>query len=260
MFNKSLRGYNFIQDCEVITLKIGANYAQIASGSQLTTAAQNPAGISIAETLKSQVKGDQQGIQNIESSTDLLKTADGAYSSILNDLGRVRELAVQSQNGTMTADDRAIINNEISSLFDNIQSTAQNTSFNTKKLLDGSFSNQQMGVGANGQGQTMSLQDASLSTIGIDPNNFTLDDIDSAIETVSEARSQVGAQTNGLESNLSNTHYSLFNQEQSRSTVEDADMAKAIMDLKKQTVLNQYKNLVEMKKAEKEEGQLGLLL
>lgn len=249
-----------------MSLKIQAYdvYSKIASGNRINSAADDPAGLAISEKLNSQIKGDQKAIQNIESSQDLLKVADGALDSIQQDLGRIRELAVQAGNGAYSSDERSIIQNEINSLFSNIQNNVQNTEFNTKKLVDGSFTNQQLGVGANGQGTTMTLQDASLEALGLDgfsvEGDFSLETIDSAIQRVSESRSQIGASSNGLEANLNNTRVSELNQQSAQSTIADLDIAKAVMELNKQNALNQYKMAIQEKQAEQQEQQLGLLI
>jgi len=248
----------------VISLKIQAYdvYSKIASGNRINSASDDPAGLAISEKLESQINGDQKAIQNIESSQDLLKTADGSLNSILDDLGRVRELTVQAGNGIYTDEDRAVIQNEINNLFENIQSNVQNTTFNTKKLIDGSFTEQQLGVGANGQGTQMTLRDASIEALGLD--NFSVEDgvskIDDAISAVTESLSEVGAKTNGLESNLNNTRISEINQTASQSGIEDLDIAKAVMEMKKQTALNHYKTLLLNKQAEQEESKLGFLI
>ena len=239
-------------------------YSQIASGNRITSAAKDPAGLAISEKLNSQIKGDQKGIQNIESSQDLLKVADGSLNSILDDLGRVRELAVQAGNGAYSKDEKSIIQNEINSLFKNIQSNVSNTEFNTKKLIDGSFTNQQLGVGANGQGTTMTLQDSGLEALGLDgfsvKGDFDISDIDNAISKVTTSLSEIGAKSNGLQANLNNTRVSEINQTAAKSSIADLDIAKAIMDLNKQNVLNQYKNAMQAQKAETQQQQLGLLI
>ncbi|MBI9013670.1 MAG: flagellin [Clostridiales bacterium] len=239
-------------------------YSQIASGNRINSASKDPAGLAISEKLNSQIKGDQKGIQNIESSQDLLNVADGSLNSILDDLGRIRELAVQAGNGMYSADDKSIIQNEINSLFKNIQDNVQNTEFNTKKLIDGSFTEQQLGVGANGQGTQMTLQDSSLEALGLDgfsvKENFDISDIDKAISKVTESLSEIGAKTNGLESNLNTTRVSEINQTAAKSSIADLDIAKAITNLNKQNVLDQYKMSMQKQQAEQQQQQLGLLI
>ena len=238
-------------------------YSQIASGNRITSASKDPAGLAISEKLNSQIKSEEKAISNIETGQDLLNTAEGSLNSISEDLGRVRELAVQASNGILTSEDKDIIQNEINSLLENIETTAQDTEFNTIKLLDGSFNDINLGAGANGQGTIMSIENSSLEALGLD--NFSLDassldTIDQAIEQVSTARAEIGAQTNGLESNLNNTRISAENQTAARSTIADTDIAKAVMQLNKQKVMSQYQNMIQEKQVDQEKNQLGLLI
>lgn len=240
-------------------------YSQIASGNRITSAAQDPAGLAISEKLQSQISGDNKAIDNIASSQNLLNTADGALENIQGDLGRIRELAVQANNGIYTADDRKNIQFEIDSLLENIQTSTKNTEFNTMKLLDGSFSDKNLGAGANGQGTTMSIQNTSLESLGLSEfsvvdGEVNLDAIDNAISKVSESRSNIGAKTNGLQSRLNNTQVSEYNQSAAKSTIADIDIAKAVMDLNKEKSLNQYKILLQQRQMETEQEKLGILL
>lgn len=239
-------------------------YSQIATGNRITSASKDPAGLAISEKLNSQIKGETQGVKNLESSNDLLQTADGALNNIQNDLGRVRELAVQASNGILTDADKSIIQQEISSIFEGIKSNAQNTEFNSMKLLDGSFSDMNLGAGSNGQGTTMSIENTSLESLGLDgfsvQGNFSIDTIDQAIEKVSEARSDLGAKSNGFESNIRNTNNSIINQTASRSSIQDTDIAKASMELNKQKALSTYQNMIQKMQMEQEENNIGFLI
>lgn len=250
----------------MILLKIQAYdvYSQIASGNRLTSASKDPAGLAISEKLNSQVKGNEQAQKNIESSQDLLRTAEGSLNSISDSLLRVRELAVQASNGILTADDKSIIQKEINSLFDTIQSSAQNTEFNGMKLLDGSFKEKNLGAGANGQGTIMQLENTSLESLGIKgfsvEGNFDIGKIDEAITKVTNARSQIGAEDNGLQANLNNTQVSTLQQTASRATIADTDIAKSMMELNKQRILEQYQISALQKQKNLESEKLGLLV
>lgn len=253
-------------DCEVITLKVQANnyYSQIASGNRLTSASVDPAGLAISEKLTSQIKGDSKAAENIQAGQDLLRTAEGSLNTVLDDLKRIRELAVQGSNGILTDGDRQMIQDEIRNLFGSIKDNVNNTEFNTKKLIDGSFTNQQLGVNANGQGTPMTLQDTSLEALGLDgfsvEGNYDIQDIDEAISKVTTSLSEIGAKTNGLESNLNNTRVSELNQASARSTIADQDIAKAVLELNKENILNHYKMVLQNHQAEQSQQQLGLLI
>lgn len=250
----------------MITLKIQAYdmYSQIASGNRLTSASKDPAGLAISEKLNSQIKGNQQAEKNIESSQDLLRTAEGSLNNISDSLLRVRELAVQASNGILTQEDKGIIQDEINSLFDTIKDSAQNTEFNGIKLLDGSFSDKNLGAGANGQGTIMSLENTSLESLGLDgfsvEGQFDIETIDQAINQVNAARSEIGASDNGLQSNLNNTQVSTINQSASRSNIADTDIAKTLIDLNKQILLQRSQYAMQQKQQEAQADKLGLLV
>lgn len=248
----------------MIINSINNAYSQIASGNRINSASSDPAGLAISEKLNSQIKGNQQGTKNIEISQNLLQTAEGSLQNIQNDLGRIRELSVQASNGIYTDDDKKAIQSEISNLLNNIKDNVANTEFNKIKLLDGSFSDKTLGVGANGQGTTMSIENTSLQSLGIENFNvegdFNIDDIDQAINKVSDSLSKIGAKTNGLETNLNNTRVSELSQTTAKSTLADLDIAKAIIDLNKQRSLDQYKLILQKKQNETAEQKLGLFI
>ena len=248
----------------MIINSVNSAYSQIASGNRINSASNDPAALAISEKLNSQIKGKQQAIKNIETSQDLLKTAGGSLQNIQSDLGRIRELSIQSSNGIYTKDDKKAIQMEINSLLNNIKDSVKNTEFNKIKLLDGSFYDKTLGVGANGQGSIMSIENVSLQSLGIEnfniENNFNIDDIDQAINKISKSLSKIGARTNGLNSNLNNTRVSEFNQTNAKSTLADLDIAKAIIDLNKQKSLDQYKLILQKKQSETAKQKLGFLI
>jgi flagellin len=220
--------------------------------------------MAIAQKLTSQIKGSDQAVENMASSQDLLQTAESALDSITGSLQRVRELGVQAQNATMTDSDRSIIQNEINEIFSGISQTAQNTEFNTMKLLDGSFTDKVLGAGSNGQGSVMQLENSSLQALGIDnfsvEGNFDLSTIDQALETVQSARSNIGSRQNGLTDQINQTQITGENLSSGRSQIADLDISQALIDLNREKVLSQYKMALQNKSAEQEQNRLGLLL
>jgi len=239
-------------------------YKQIASGNRLTSASKDPSGLAISEKLTSQINGDDKAIDNIASSQNLLNTADGALNGISDNLQRVRELAVQASSGIMTDSDKSIIQSEIDEIFNQINNTAQNTEFNTMKLLDGSFENKNLGANNQGQGTIMKLENSSLEGLGLEgfsvEGDFDIGTIDAALSKVQESRSEIGAKNNGFESQMRQTEVSRENLSAGRSTIADIDIAKAVMDLNKEKVLSQYQIAIQNKAAEQKEHQLGLFI
>jgi flagellin len=164
----------------------------------------------------------------------------------------------------MTDSDRSIIQNEIREIFSGIQETAQNTEFNTMKLLDGSFNNKVLGADSNGQGSIMQLENSSLEALGIDnfsvEGNFDLSTIDQALETVQSARSNIGSRQNGLDAQINQTQITQENLSSGRSQIADLDIAQTMVELNKEKVLSQYQMALQNKSAEQAQNRLGLLL
>ena len=123
---------------------------RLSSGLRINSAKDDAAGLSIAERMTAQIQGSNQAARNANDGISLAQTAEGAMSQISSNLQRMRELAVQSANGTNSASDRAALDNEVQALSSEIDRVAQSSSFNGVNLLDGSFTAQKFQVGANG--------------------------------------------------------------------------------------------------------------
>ncbi|RYF62901.1 MAG: flagellin, partial [Comamonadaceae bacterium] len=135
---------------------------------RINSAKDDAAGLAISERMTAQIKGLTQAGRNANDGISLAQTAEGALSTIGNNLQRIRELAVQSRNATNSTDDRAALQKEVTQLVSEIDRVAKTTSFNGTKLLDGSFTAQSFQVGAN-QGETIniaSIANASTAALG----------------------------------------------------------------------------------------------
>ncbi|WXR62354.1 flagellin [Peptostreptococcaceae bacterium AGR-M142] len=219
-------------------------YSQLTSGKRINSASDDAAGLAIANKMEALETGYDKGTSNIESMVDLADTAEGALSSINDSLQRMRELSLQASNGILAAEDKVAIQTEIDSLKNQIRDVAKNTEFNTMKLIDGSFTDKNVATGPSAQGTKMTIEDASLEALGIKDfdvtGNFDISQIDDAISKVTEARTNIGAKTNALESNIRSNQVALENQVASRSRIEDLDIARAITQLNTNNVLSQY--------------------
>jgi flagellin len=141
---------------------------RLSSGLRINSAADDAAGLAISDRMTAQINGLNQAAQNANDGISLAQTADGALSSVSNNLQRIRELAVQSANATNSASDRASIQLEVSQLQSEIDRVATQTQFNGTNLLDGSFTSKAFQVGANA-GQTItvaSIASARSSALG----------------------------------------------------------------------------------------------
>ncbi len=129
---------------------------RLSSGLRINSAKDDAAGLAISQRFTTQIRGMDQAARNANDGISLAQTAEGALGEIGNNLQRIRELAVQSRNATNSDSDRAALNAEVNQLKQEIQRVAEQTSFNSTKLLDGSFENQAFQVGAD-QGQIINI-------------------------------------------------------------------------------------------------------
>ena len=236
---------------------------QISSGKQINSAADNAAGLGIAEKMRAQENGTNQGTRNTADMQSLVNTAEGALSSVSSNLQRLNELALQASNGIMTSSDRTLIQKEVDQVLDNIQSISQSTQFNTRNLLNGEANELHTASSPDGSGMTVSIPSMSLQDLGLEgfnvTGNFDLSSIHSAMNTVSSARSNLGATSNRMDYVMTSNDISALNLASSRSRIEDTDMARATMELEKERVLEQYQVAAQKRENEQKEDQVKRL-
>ncbi len=239
------------------------HYRQIASGTRLERAADGAAELAIAEKENAQIRGLSMGKRNAEDGKSLLNTADGAMNGIADNLSRIRELAVQASNtAILSKDDQRMIQDEIDQLKQGISDIANNTEFNKKKLLDGSYSDGFIASGANGSGLTLDIGSATLQALGIEDfdvtGDFSVDTIDKALSMVSSNRSMIGAQSNAIDHTISFNSEAIINLNAAASRLEDTDIAEAATELDKEKLLQTYRLLMQKKQQEQEQQKFSL--
>ena len=119
--------------------RLQESMARLSSGLKIVNAKDNPAGLAMAKRMNSQIENLDQATQNSNDGISIMEIADGALSEIHEMIQRINELSVKASTGTLTDDDREIINNEVKQLTEEIDRTASEVEFNGQKLLDGSF-------------------------------------------------------------------------------------------------------------------------
>lgn len=225
------------------------SYSHISSGKRINSAADDAAGLAIAQKLQKQEKGLNVGAQNAKDAMGVMNVADGALDGIMDQLQRIRELGVKSMNGLYSESDRAMYQREIDGLKEGIQSLAKNTTLNEQNLLDGSMADMHLATNPDGGGMQIRMTNSTLEALGIADfdvtcGNFDLSAIDKAMEKVSGQRSAMGAYTNRLEHTYNYNTASYLEQSGARSRIEDLDMPKAISDKKKEELMDQYRSLM----------------
>ena len=172
---------------------------RLSSGLRINSAKDDAAGLAIADRMTSQIRGMNQAVRNANDGISLAQVAEGALQESSNILQRIRELSVQSANDSNSANDRASLQKEVVQLQSELNRIANTTTFNGKKLLDGSFSGQQFQVGAFAN-ETVDITVAGATTEILGNHRYTNDDAAGNINAVSAAgtskqSNNVGAQT-----------------------------------------------------------------
>lgn len=129
---------------------------RLSTGLRINSAKDDAAGLAISERFTTQIRGLNQAVRNASDGISLSQTAESALGELTNNLQRIRELAVQSANATNSASDRAALNAEVQQRIAEVERIASQTSFNGRKVLDGTFGSAQFQVGAN-VGETISV-------------------------------------------------------------------------------------------------------
>lgn len=220
-------------------------YTALASGKRINSAADDAAGLAISEKLLTQINGYNTGTNNAADGINMMNVAEGALSGIHDSLQRMRELAVQAQNGIYSASDKEMIQMEIDGLKQSIQDAAKGTEFNTMKLLDGSFASLSLATNPSGGGLEIQMENSTLASLGIEDfdvtGKFSLESLDSAISAVSKARSRLGAKTNALSHTINYNENAGLNLMAANSRIRDTDYGKAIIDRNRDNILSQYR-------------------
>ncbi|MBX9705902.1 MAG: flagellin [Gammaproteobacteria bacterium] len=150
VINTNIASLNAQRNLTTSQTSLNTSLQRLSSGLRINSARDDAAGLAISERLSSQIGGLNQAVRNANDGISLAQTAEGALQQIGSNLQRIRDLAVQSANGTNSVSDRAALNNEASQLISEINRVASATNFNGVNLLDGSFTAQTFQVGANG--------------------------------------------------------------------------------------------------------------
>ena len=221
-------------------------YNQLSSGKRINKAADDAAGLAIAQKLLKHETGLDVGAQNAREGMGALNVADGAMGGIMDYLQRIDELSIRSMNGLYSDTDRQAFQAEINGMMEGIQSLAKGTSLNQQTLLDGSMADMHLATNPNGGGLSIHMENTTLKALGLAgydvTGSFDLSAIDKAMEMVSKARGNVGAATNRLEHTFNYNKQASENTLASRSRIEDLDMPKAVSEKQKQQLLTQYRN------------------
>lgn len=168
--NHNISALNTYRQLSVNNMMASKSLEKLSSGLRINRAADDAAGLAISEKMRGQIRGLNQAVRNAQDGISLIQTAEGALNETHSILQRMRELAGQAANDTLTADDRYQIQKEINQLTEEAQRIGVTTEFNTQKLLDGTYNSKNFQIGANeSQTLTVSISDmraANVSSTG----------------------------------------------------------------------------------------------
>jgi flagellin len=237
--NTNVEAFNAHRNLEATSGKLAKSMERLSSGLRINRAADDAAGLAISEKLRGQIGGLNQSRRNVQDGISLVQTAEGSLTEVHSMLQRVRELAVQYANGTLSTSDRTAIGSEVTQLTEEIDRIGTTAQFNNIQLLDGRTTRIDFQVGAN-DGEVISVTLASLGTaVGTLRADSRLADIDRAIEAVSAQRASFGAVQNRLEHTYNNLSTYQENLSASESRIRDVDMAAEMVDFTKNNILQQ---------------------
>jgi flagellin len=260
----NVEAFNAQRHLAATTDKIATAMERLSSGYRINRAADDAAGLSISEKLTAQINGLDQAGRNSQDAVSLVQTAEGSLDEVHEMLQRVRELAVQYKNGTLSASDRLSIQSEVNQLSSEIERIGSSVEFNGIALLS-STGTVTFQVGAN-DGEIITVSTISLGqTVGTAAFGLTatgasdIDDIDQAISAVSSQRTKLGAVQNRLEHAMNALSTYQENLVASESRIKDVDMAAQMVEYTKLQVLQQAGTSVLAQANQSSQGVLSLL-
>ena len=269
----NLQAANTNRQLGITTSAQAKSTEKLSSGYKINRAADDAAGLSISEKMRSQIRGLNKASSNAQDGVSLVQTAEGALNETHSILQRMNELATQAANGTNTSVDRSAIRAELDQLTSEINRIQSTTQFNTMNLLDGTFSgttNQmKLQVGAlSGQSIDFSIANMCATKIGLKTNlsvsTFTkagsyMKSVQDAIEVVSKQRSAMGAIQNRLEHTIANLDTTSENTQSAESRIRDTDMASEMVTYSKNNILAQAGQSMLAQANQSTQGVLSLL-
>lgn len=254
---------------------LNTSFERLSSGFRINRASDDAAGLQISDRMTTQINGLNQAVRNANDAISLTQTAEGALSETTSSLQRIRQLAVQSQNGINSSADRVALQKEVAALKTEISRISTDTQFNKVDLLTNNFSAAFL-VGAN-SGQTISvnlsgqnlqgingfsatgLGIGSLSVASFGDASAALVAIDNAISAVGGARADLGALTNRFQSTIRNLTNISENVAGARSQIRDTDFASETAELTRNQIIQQASTTILSQANQRPQAALQLL-
>ena len=244
---------------------------KLSSGYKINRAADDAAGLTISEKMRSQIRGLTQASANAQDGVSAVQTAEGALAEVHDMLQRMNELAVKASTGTNTSADRVAIQKEVNALLSEVDRVQQSTQFNTLGLLSGKFTYDIQVGAANVDAQRIHISILNMNSTGLGINGLKVSGktgavaqkaiakITQAIAKISLQRSKLGAIQNRLEHTISNLDNIVENTTAAESQIRDTDMASTMVNYSKNNILMQAGQSMLAQANQSNQGVLSLL-
>ena len=229
--NTNVASINAQRNLSTVSERLGGNFRRLSTGLRISTAADDAAGLAISERLRSQVRSLEQGKRNANDGISLVQTAEGALNEVSSILVRLRELSIQSSNGSVSDQDKATLDEEFQSLVSEVNRIGRSTEFNGVKLLDGSSSSVTFQVGF---GTTQGIDTLSVSLSAALSTSLSLNSLD-----IGSSGSTTTAMQNRLGSTINNLAIQTENLSAAESRIRDVDVAYETAQLTRNNILQQ---------------------
>src|SRR5688572_458108 len=241
--NTNLPSLNAQRNLSMSQSSLSVSMQRLSSGLRVNSAKDDAAGLAIAERMNAQIRGLNVAIRNANDGISLAQTAEGALATVTDVLQRMRELAIQAQNGSNGTSDRANLNTEFLQLQQEITRIATQTKFNGKAIVGADAGTQTFQVGAN-NGDTMTITTSTVATVAGDVTtqgnaSTAVTAIDAALDTITTSRATYGAAMSRFEFAISNLQITSENQSAARGRIMDADFAAETANLSRAQILQQ---------------------
>ena len=262
IINHNMSAINANRQLGVVNRQTMQSMEKLASGLRINKAGDDASGLAVSEKMRSQIRGLNQAVRNIEDGVSFIQTTEGYLQESQDILHRIRELSVQAANGIYSSEDRMQIQVEVSQLVDEVNRIASHAQFNGMNILTGRFATDsatgdimQLQVGANmDQSERINIGTMTAQALGlaneqgaggivtissVEEANRTIGIVDDALKTVNKQRADLGAYQNRFEMASKGVSIAAENLQAAESQIRDANMASQMVDYTKNSILTQ---------------------
>ena len=246
--NGNILGLQSLFELQKNNSELGMRQLRLATGQRINSAEEDAASLSIATKLESRVRGQAQALANIGDAKSMLSVAEGSMSTIQEILMTMKEKAIQGANGTLSSVERNILNNEINSLADEIDTVIGGATFGGQSVFSSSAFSFQVGASSSDT-FSVSISNTSSGTLGVASTSLnvssaasaasSLSAIETAIDTVASTLGSIGNSQLTLSFKEDNLTINMTNQEAARSRIQDTDFAQEQIEIVKLQILQQ---------------------